>query len=755
MKLPFSIFIVCLLIKCLVHHIDGGQSASKALGIKQFEHIFANTEPTASKEVQAKAVDELIKRTVPKHAHLFKVNIDARLPLHTFHLYKSTADKIVRIKASSGVIACKAFNHYLKFYCNSHVSWDGYRIQMPDKLPDVNVTETSPSRFIYYQNVCSFSYSLTWWQWKDWQRHIDWIAMQGITLTLAPTQEKVWSDVYTELGLTKDEINDYFVGPSFAAWQRMAHINGFGGPLPGRFMLWSSSLQKQVISSFRNLGIAFALPAFAGYVPKALKRIYPNAEYVKCRGRWHDFPAQYSCPLLIESNDPLFKKVGKLFLTKIIKEYGGGNHIYFSDPFHEMNLPNMTVEYIAHASNMIYSTMKEVDKNAIWLLQSWFFRYPQWTEDAVEAFLTAVPRGRILVLDLNANHQPLWPVTKSFHGQPFIWCMLSNFGGRLGMQGNLEIVNQEIVNVKQFPNSSMVGVGITPEGINQNYIMYEFALDRSWYQDSTDIPKWIKQYTLNRYGIENEHIRNAWNILKDTVYTFKIESYPARYFYVVGSRPSMNITQWAWYNLTLIDDVLDEMLKTPLNLITGNKLFKYDLVDVTRQFLQNKIELLYPQMKTAFAAKDVIALKKIRHTFESMLIDLDDILQTDEHFFLGNWIESAKSIGANQQEKLLFEYNARTHITIWGPNGEISDYAHKQWAGIVRDYSLPRWQLFFSELEKSIEKKNGEFSDDMCKQKMFKQIEEPFTLAHKIYSTMANGDTIEISRKILQKWKGI
>lgn len=203
----------------------------------------------------------VINRTVPSHVHLFEVTIRIDLPLHTFRLHKLPGDDIVQIEATSGVIACKGFYHYLKFYCNGHVSWDGSRINMPDQLPDVNVTETSPSRFIYYQNVCTWSYSFAFWKWNDWQRHIDWMAMQGITLTLAPVQELIWYRVYTELGLTKVEIDDHFAGPAFFAWQRMGNIRGFGGPLPKGFMLWSSALQKRMIQSFRDLGIAFALPS--------------------------------------------------------------------------------------------------------------------------------------------------------------------------------------------------------------------------------------------------------------------------------------------------------------------------------------------------------------------------------------------------------------------------------------------------------------------------------------------------------------
>lgn len=114
-----------------------------------------------------------------------------------------------------------------------------------------------------------------------------------------------------------------------------------------------------------------------------------------------------------------------------------------------------------------------------------------------------------------------------------------------------------------------------------------------------------------------------------------------------------------------MDDVLDELLQTPDDLTIDNELFKHDLVDITRQFLQNKIEMLYSEVKKAFVAKDLIALEKVRHIFESMLLDLDDILQTNEHFLLGKWIESAKSLATNELEELLYEYNARNQITIW------------------------------------------------------------------------------------------
>lgn len=203
----------------------------------------------------------------------------------------------------------------------------------------------------------------------------------------------------------------------------------------------------------------------------------------------------------------------------------------------------------------------------------------------------------------------------------------------------------------------------------------------------------------------------------------------------------------------MIDDALDEFLKTPGDLIADNDLFKYDLVDVTRQFLQNKIELIYPQIKTAFDSMNLYELKRLQIIFESILIDLNDILQTNENFLLGKWLERAKSLATNPIEKQLYEYNARNQITTWGPKGEIVDYASKQWAGQVRDYFLPRWRVFFYELEQNIVRNNGKFNDSKCQQKIFEQIEEPFTVGRKVYRIEAEGCTLNISRDIFRKWQ--
>jgi alpha-N-acetylglucosaminidase len=70
-------------------------------------------------------------------------------------------------------------------------------------------------------------------------------------------------------------------------------------------------------------------------------------------------------------------------------------------------------------------------------MQGWMFQSSAWTDEYAKALLTSVPIGKMLVLDLYAELSPVYPLYKSFYGQPFVFCLLNNFGGRRGMFGDI------------------------------------------------------------------------------------------------------------------------------------------------------------------------------------------------------------------------------------------------------------------------------------------------------------------------------
>jgi alpha-N-acetylglucosaminidase len=47
----------------------------------------------------------------------------------------------------------------------------------------------------------------------------------------------------------------------------------------------------------------------------------------------------------------------------------------------------------------------------------------------------------MIVLDLQSELNPQYRRLHSYFGQPFIWCMLHNFGGTLGLYGSVGNVN--------------------------------------------------------------------------------------------------------------------------------------------------------------------------------------------------------------------------------------------------------------------------------------------------------------------------
>ena len=92
-------------------------------------------------------------------------------------------------------------------------------------------------------------------------------------------------------------------------------------------------------------------------------------------------------------------------------------------------------------------------------------------------------------------------------------------------------------------------------------------------------------------------------------------------------------------------------------------------------------------------------------------------------------------------------------MTLWGPNGEILDYASKQWSGLFKSYFLPRWELFFEVLEECL--RSGKTFDGAAFRKQFiRQIGIPFTKSREDFPDKTKGDAVKQALKLYMKWRG-
>ena len=404
---------------------------------------------TTPLNIQEQEAYSLVQRLIPDHYKLFNINVRGPnfSPKNTDQVvlmtessssneverkFNPTHTKILTVTANTGPAAVWGINHYLKYFCNSHVSWDTTRIRIPSPLPDVNLTLTSLGKFRYHMNVCTFGYTYAFWKWHQWEKHIDWMSLNGINLPLAfVAQEAIWERVYMKFGLTEEDLAEHFAGPAFLPWQRMGNLYGWGGRLTPTWHKFTIELQHQILDRMRGLGITPVLPAFAGHIPKGLLKLYPNITYTSAQ--WCGFPPTY----LLDPMDPLFIQIGSSFIEEYINEFGATDHVYNCDAFNEMNPASSDPEFIRNSGKAIYDAISKVDENAVWIMQGWLFRSSFWQEEQAKALLTSVDPGDMIVLDLSSTEVTEYDRLQSYFGQPFIFNDLNNYGGYIGFFGRI------------------------------------------------------------------------------------------------------------------------------------------------------------------------------------------------------------------------------------------------------------------------------------------------------------------------------
>ncbi|KAK2815434.1 hypothetical protein Q5P01_025901 [Channa striata] len=602
---------------------------------RTLDHIRAK----ASDEVQGAAVAGLLRRLLGQRSAEFVVSVNRSLSNRGLDVceLRSSKSKIVAV-GSSGVAVASGIYNYLKYFCNCHISWSGDQLDLPRPLPNLSgvLRISSPHRFRYYQNVCTFSYSSVWWSWSRWEREIDWMALNGINLPLAFTgQEILWQEVYRALGLNQSEIEEFFSGPAFLAWNRMGNMFKFGGPLPQSWHVNQLRLQFQILERMRSFGMIPVLPAFSGNIPKGILRLYPKAN-VTMLGPWAHFNCSFSCSYILDPEDPLFLQIGSLYLSEVVKQFGT-DHIYNTDTFNEMTPPSSDPTYLSAVSRSVFASMTAVDPQAIWLMQGWLFFNDAsfWKPAQIKALLQGVPLGRMIVLDLFAETEPFFSSTESFYGQPFIWCMLHNFGGNTGFFGTVESINSGPFEALNFPNSTMVGVGMTPEGIEQNPVIYELMSELAWRKEPVNLSKWVSLYAVRRYGSTQETLAAAWRLLFASVYNCTVPHYVNHNHSPLVRRPSFHMNAGIWYDPADLYKAWKLIVEAAPSLMS-KETFRYDLVDVTRQVLQVLTTSFYQDIADAFQRKNMLELLTAGGVLVyDLLPELNRLLSSDRNFLWG------------------------------------------------------------------------------------------------------------------------
>lgn len=661
-------------------------------------------------------------------------------------------NKVV-VRGNNYVSIATGINWYLKYYAGINLSWNGMQADLPEVLPPVLKKERHETdlKLRYDFNYCTFSYSMAFWDWKRWEQEIDWMALHGINLPLAMVgTDVVWKNVLEELGYTREEINAFIAGPGFQAWWLMNNLEGWGGPNPDSWYERQEELQKRILKRMREYGIEPVLPGYSGMVPHNAKdRLGLN---VADPGRWNGYPR----PAFLQPTDPQFERIAALYYQEMTRLYGKASY-YSMDPFHEGG--NTSGVDLEAAGKAIWKAMKQANPRAAWVVQA-------WGANPRPQMIRNLPAGDMVVLDLFSESRPQWgdPASSWYRKEGFgqhdwLFCMLLNYGGNVGLHGKMAHLIEEFYKAKDSSfGKTLKGVGMTMEGIENNPVMYELLCELPWREQRFSKDEWLEGYLKARYGKSDSQVSQAWMLLSNTIYNCPAAStQQGTHESILCARPSWKAYQVSsWSEMSDYYDPADViraagMMVDAAERFRGNNNFEYDLVDIVRQAVAEKGRLMYRVLVDAYKAGDRELFKLSSDRFLHLILMQDRLLATRPEFKVGRWLESARNLGSTEEEKDWYEWNARVQITTWGnrvaaDDGGLHDYAHREWNGLLRDFYYLRWKTWLDEQLKSFEGGQPKAID-------FYALEEPWTLKHNSYASEAEGNPVDIACEIYREIK--
>ena len=599
---------------------------------------------------------------------------------------------------------------YLKYHAGIHLSWDCMTARLPDTLPAVGGTETRRSSVAlrYAFNYCTFSYSMAFWDWPRWEREIDWMALHGINMPLmAVGMEKVWLNVLLRLGYDASSAAEFIAGPAFQAWWLMDNLEGWGGPSPEGWYDDRAELARKIVGRMRQLGMEPVLPGYSGRMPSdAGRRLGIDAVPT---GTW----CGYSRPSFLRPDSERFAGIADIYYEELERLYGPARY-YSCDPFHEGGL-TAGVD-LAASGRAILDAMKRRSADAVWVVQA-------WQDNPRRAMIDSLPADDVVVLDLFSESRPQWGEPSSewyrpdgFGSHPWVYCMLLNFGGNVGLYGKLQYVADGFFDAAAHPHAgqTLAGVGMTPEGIENNPVMFELLTELPWLGRRPDTGEWLRRYAAARYGFADAEVDEAWALLARSVYGCPKEStQEGTCESVFCARPVLDYVQTSEFAGT--DEYYDprdvaraaRLMLGAAGRHSGNPHFEYDLIDIVRQCVADAGRIRQRRMARAFRSGDADAFARESRRFLELILIQDRLLSSHAAFMLGPRLAAARALGRDDDARALLEWNARVQITTWGnrdvaERGRLHDYAHKEWSGLLSGLYYDRWACWAEAMEQNL-----------------------------------------------------
>ncbi len=607
------------------------------------------------------------------------------------------------IAGSSDVALLTGFNWYLQRVAHGQLSTNGDQLNLPAKLPApaAPIHVQSPYRFRYAFNENVDGYSTPYWRFARWKHEIDLLAASGVnTILIERGADMVLYQTFRDFGYTDQQIREWITLPAHQNWQLMGNMCCFAGPISMSLLEERAKSAQRILAYMRSLGITPVLPGYYGIAPTNFQQKYPGVHVIP-QGRWPGKQG-FMRPDWLDPRDPLFAKIAADFYRRQ-RELFGDSSIYSMEVFQEGGTAGDVP--VGAASVAIQRSLEESHPGAFWMMLA-------WGGNPKPALIDAVDRSRLMIVDeaLNTNlhHDP----ETEYKGAPYLYSAIWDFGGRNTLGAHLQTYAARVPTFGMAPGSHMEGIAFYNEGLDTDPAAFAFFMEMAWHTKPVDVQRWLSAYAKSRYGVYDPHADRAWQILARTAYHMPADKEAAQSS-LFNTRPGLAVNA-AWggtevgYDLAEFERALPELLAVAPNL-RASQTYQYDLVNITRQVLDNRGYGLLPQIQAAYIAKDEPRFAVLTKQWLHLMSEENSLLETNRWFLLGPWLEGPKRWAGNSAEEEALEYDAHSILTTWGGRSEsadLHDYANKDWAGLVGTLYSQRWRLYFESLDRALKTNN-------------------------------------------------
>lgn len=618
----------------------------------------------------------------------------------------SNADGHVRVEGSTSSALLFGVNWYLKYVAQVQVSPNGDRLGIPRKLPlpRQTIEKDALYRYRYALNQNTDGYTMPYWNWSRWQHEIDVLALSGINAMIVERgMDTVLYRTFRDFGYSDREIRAWITLPAHQNWQLMGNLCCFDGPISRPLLAKRVKSAQRIIARLRELGITPVLPGFYGIVPADFKKKFPAA-HVLPQGEW----AGFTRPGWLDPRDPMFAKIAASFYRHQ-RELFGNSSIYDMEVFQEGGSSGDVP--VPQAARDVQSALQKAHPGADWMMLA-------WQGNPRQDLLSGVDRKHLFIIDIDHDRVPRDDREKDFQDAPFLFGGLWEFGGRTTLGADSQNITARLQRMGRS-NPNMVGTALFTEGMDTNPFAFDLFTEMAWRRAPVNLPQWTADYVRRRYGAADPHALAAWKILLDTVYDIRIDKVEfnserdAAQESLFDAQPSLTTNRAShWspeamrYDPQAFARALPDMLQVA-PVLRHSETYQYDLVDIARQTLANESRVLLPQIKTAYDAKDRTRFESLTSRWLQLMRLQDRLLASNRSFLLGSWLARVPAWASTADELTRLNHDARSILTTWGERkasegAELHDYGNKDWAGLTRDYYLPRWQRYFASLDTAL-----------------------------------------------------